>query len=277
MRGYLKAIIITLVCLAVLTPFASEFPDGLEKVVETFQIEEKEPIWNGLMPDYTLPTIENKYASTLLAGVCGFFLVLITAYTIGLTATKPRGEKVNNKKHLTAQDVALVGVFCALWVVLNLYVGPLGFQLWRLPILCDFSVFFTLLLTTWATGRFGTASMVGIIGAIIVLMLRSSPHMIGFALSAILFDALMFASKHEINPKPKHLATTIFATTTSAYLAGVIIGIFFSNKTLEWATIEWALTFWGVLHLLGGILGLAITLPVIGALEKANVRRIISA
>ncbi|MGB9676518.1 MAG: PDGLE domain-containing protein [Candidatus Bathyarchaeales archaeon] len=93
MRGYLKALITILVCLAVLIPFASEFPDGLEKVVETFQIEEKEPIWNGLMPDYTLPTIENQYASTLLAGVCGFFLVLITAYAIGFAATKPKGEK----------------------------------------------------------------------------------------------------------------------------------------------------------------------------------------
>ncbi|MGB9676517.1 MAG: hypothetical protein ACPL0C_04945 [Candidatus Bathyarchaeales archaeon] len=184
---------------------------------------------------------------------------------------------MHNKKHLTAQDIALVGFFCALWAVLNINVGPLGFQLWRLPILCDFSVFFTLLLTTWATGKFGTASMVGIIGAIIVLMLRPSPHMIGFALSAILFDALMLASKHKINPKPKHLAATIFATTISAYFAGIIIGIFFSDKTLEWATIEWALTFWGALHLLGGILSLAITLPVIGALEKANVRRLISA
>lgn len=92
MRSYLKALIITLVCLAVLTPFASEFPDGLETVVETFKIEENVPYWNGLMPDYTLPTIENEYASKLLAGICGFFLVLAAAYTIGLAATKPKGE-----------------------------------------------------------------------------------------------------------------------------------------------------------------------------------------
>ncbi|MEM3627888.1 MAG: PDGLE domain-containing protein [Candidatus Bathyarchaeia archaeon] len=93
MRGCLKALIIILVCLVVLIPFASEFPDGLETVVKTFQIEEGEPYWNGLMPDYTLPTIENQYASTLLAGICGFFLVLMTAYTIGLAVTKPNGEK----------------------------------------------------------------------------------------------------------------------------------------------------------------------------------------
>jgi hypothetical protein len=93
MRGYLKASITILICLAVLIPLASEFPDGLEKVVETFQIEEHEPFWNGLMPDYTLPTIENKYVSTLLAGVFGFFLVLGAAFAIGLAATKPSGEK----------------------------------------------------------------------------------------------------------------------------------------------------------------------------------------
>lgn len=183
-------------------------------------------------------------------------------------------KKVDDKRYFTAQDISLVGVFCALWAVLNLVVGPLGFQLWRLPIFCDFSVFFTLLLTTWATGKFGTASLVGVIGAIIVIMIRPSPHMIGFALSAILFDMLMFASKHRIHSKPKHIAIAISATIVSAYFAGVIIGIFFSGKTLEWATIEWALTFWGTLHMLGGILSLAITMPVIGALEKANVRKI---
>ncbi|MEM3576937.1 MAG: hypothetical protein QXX51_00580 [Candidatus Bathyarchaeia archaeon] len=184
---------------------------------------------------------------------------------------------MHDERRLTAQDIALIGFFCALWAVLNINVGPLGFQLWGLPILCDFSVFFTLLLTTWATGKFGTASMVGVIGTIIVLMIRPSPHMMGFALSAILFDTLMFASKHKIHSKPKPIAATISATIISAYFAGVVIGIFFSNKTLEWTTMEWALTFWGILHLLGGILSLAITLPVIGALEKANVRRIISA
>jgi hypothetical protein len=36
----------------------------------------------------------------------------------------------------------------------------------------------------------------------------------------------------------------------------------------------YALTFWGVWTLVGGILALAITLPVITALEKANLRKI---
>jgi len=34
------------------------------------------------------------------------------------------------------------------------------------------------------------------------------------------------------------------------------------------------LTFWGWWHLVGGIMSAIITLPIIGALEKANVRKI---
>lgn len=202
-----------------------------------------------------------------------------STHTTELATTKANNKKAYNygKRRFTAQDMALVGFFCALWAVLNINIGPLGFQLWGLPILCDFSVFFTLLLTAWATGKFGTASMVGVIGTILVLMVRPSPHMVGFTLSAILFDVLMFASSHKINLKPKHIAITVLATIISAYFAGVVIGIFFSNKALNWATMEWALTFWGILHLLGGILSLTITLPVVGALEKANVRGITNA
>lgn len=87
----------------------------------------------------------------------------------------------------------------------------------------------------------------------------------------------MLASKHKIDTKPKHLAITIFATTISAYFAGVIMGVFLSNKTLDWATIEWGANILGRTPLARRNTGLAVTLPVTGALEEANVRRIISA
>ncbi|MBX5329110.1 MAG: PDGLE domain-containing protein [Candidatus Bathyarchaeota archaeon] len=88
MRGYLKALILTLVCLAILIPFASNAPDGLESVAETLGIEEHEPIWNGLMPDYSIPTIDNPYLSTLLAGTVGVFLVLGATFLLGKAITK---------------------------------------------------------------------------------------------------------------------------------------------------------------------------------------------
>lgn len=176
----------------------------------------------------------------------------------------------SRKAYFTPLDIALISIFCALWTALNLTLGRLGFAWFGLPIFCDFAVFFTLLLLTWATGKFGTASITGIIGSIIVLMLTASSHILGFAASAILFDLLMTISHHKINNKIFNLATAALATLTSAYFAGVIIGVLFTpNKTLEWA-----LTFWGGWHLVGGIIGAAVTLPIIGVLEKANVRKL---
>lgn len=92
MKRYLKALILTLVCLAVLIPFASNCPDGLERVAETFGIEERTPTWMGLMPDYTLPTIDDPYISTLLAGTFGVFLVLGVAFMLGMAITKPNKQ-----------------------------------------------------------------------------------------------------------------------------------------------------------------------------------------
>jgi len=174
-------------------------------------------------------------------------------------------------------DIALIGVFCALWATLNLTLGPLGFAWFGLPIFCDFAVFFTLLLATWATGMFGTATVVGIIGSLVVFLIRASPHIIGFAVSAMFFDVLMLASHHKIDGKSYNMIIASLATALSAYFAGVVIGTFFTNNPLNQTTLGWALTIWGGWHLIGGIISLAITLPIIGILEKANVRKIKSA
>jgi hypothetical protein len=181
---------------------------------------------------------------------------------------------VKNKTYFTTVDIALISVFCALWVILNLTLGPLGFSLFNLPIFCDLAVFLTLLLVVWATGKFGAASIVGIIGSIIVLMIRPSPHLIGFATSAILFDILISVNKHKIQLKAYNLITAALVTIVSAYFAGVIIGIFFMNRSLNTETMQWALTFWGGWHLIGGVIGIAVAFPIIGILEKANVRKI---
>jgi len=88
MKGYVKALILILVCLAVLIPFASSDPDGLEKVAETLGVEETESPSAGLMPDYTVPVVENDYGSTLTAGVVGVFLVLGAALVLGKSMAK---------------------------------------------------------------------------------------------------------------------------------------------------------------------------------------------
>ncbi|MEM2987471.1 MAG: PDGLE domain-containing protein [Candidatus Bathyarchaeia archaeon] len=83
MKGYVKALILIAVGLAIIIPFASSYPDGLEKVAETLNVEEAEPFWKGLMPDYTLPAIENSYFSTLAAGFLGLIIVSAAAYVLG--------------------------------------------------------------------------------------------------------------------------------------------------------------------------------------------------
>jgi hypothetical protein len=172
--------------------------------------------------------------------------------------------------HFKPLDIAIIAVFSAMWAVLNLTVGLVGFTLFQLPIFCDFSVYFTLLLATWASGKTGIPSAVGIIGAIIVLAMRpGAMHMIGFLASAILFDALMAFCKHKISLKPYNMAVAAASTMISAYFAGIVIGTIFMGRSLEWA-----LTFWGVWHLIGGVIGLIIAIPVIGVLERANVKGI---
>ena len=178
---------------------------------------------------------------------------------------------LNRKTYFKTVDIAFVAVFSALYIVMNLTLGPLSFQLLGLPILHDFGIFFTLLLVAWITGRFGTSIAVAFIGSAIAILLGAPPLIIGFATSAILFDILLIANHHKVHNSLKGLGISALATMLSAYLAGVVIGILFMGNG-----VQWALTIWGGWHLVGGILTTAITLPIIGGLERANVRRLVN-
>jgi hypothetical protein len=174
------------------------------------------------------------------------------------------------KMHFTAVDTALTGMFCAVWTALNLTLGPLSFQLLALPVLHDFGVFFTLLLVAWVTGTFGTSTLAGIIGSVFSILLGGPVLIVCFAVAAVLFDLLMFGNHHRIRGTRLSLTITVIATLASAYVAGVLIGVFFTSGE----TLQWALTVWGGWHVVGGAMAAAVTLPLILSLEKANVRRI---
>lgn len=177
---------------------------------------------------------------------------------------------VPKNTHFKAIDIALVAILCALWIVMNLTLGPLSFQLTGLPILHDFGIFFTLLLTAWVTGRFGTSIMVGVIGTLIAIPLGAPLLILGFIGSAIVFDMLLLLSHHKIGTSIMNLAVPAIATILSAYVGGVLIGILFMGNG-----IIFALTVWGGWHLVGGIIAAAITLPIIVGLEKANIRKLV--
>jgi len=90
MKNSAKVLLAVIVGLAILLPFASAYPDGLETVAENAGVEEAEGLWHGLMPDYSLPAIESPYFSALASGLAGIFLVLVFTFLVGRMSTRKR-------------------------------------------------------------------------------------------------------------------------------------------------------------------------------------------
>lgn len=175
---------------------------------------------------------------------------------------------MNKTKH-----IAFIGIFSGLWAALNLTLGPLGFTLFRLPIFCDVASYFPLLVTVWFLRRYGSATAVGVIGALVTLFLRpGSTQMIGFAVSAALFDLLMLLFRHNIAFDFKNVVGVSLIVLVSAYVAGFIIGAF-----IMLGGIGWALTVWGPWHAAGGLLSVIVSYPILVALEKSGVKRVVGA
>ena len=87
MKKYLAATVFLVVFLSVLIPFASSNPDGLEKVAASLGVE-PQPVWRGLMSDYSVEAFNNPYASTLAAGILGALIVLGATSILGYTIAK---------------------------------------------------------------------------------------------------------------------------------------------------------------------------------------------
>lgn len=167
--------------------------------------------------------------------------------------------------------IAFIGIFSGVWAALNLTIGPLGFTLFRLPILCDVASYFPLLVTVWFLGRYGSATSVGIIGSLVTIFLRpGATQMIGFAVSAIIFDLLMFSLKHNIGFNIRNVLGVSIITLISAYMAGFVIGAF-----IMMGGVVWALTVWGPMHAAGGLLSIIVSYPILVALEKSKVKKIV--
>jgi cobalt/nickel transport protein len=66
-----------------ISPFASSFPDGLERVAQEKGFIEKgevKPVMVSPVPDYAWPGIKSKKIATSAAGVMGTLLVFGAAY-----------------------------------------------------------------------------------------------------------------------------------------------------------------------------------------------------
>jgi hypothetical protein len=93
MKDSAKVLLAVIVGLAILLPFASAYPEGLETVAQNAGIKEPRSLWHGLMPDYSLSAIENPYFSTLTSRIAGISLVLILAYIVGMAATHKKFKR----------------------------------------------------------------------------------------------------------------------------------------------------------------------------------------
>jgi cobalt/nickel transport protein len=99
-RKYMFLFLLAAVLLAlVLSPFASSWPDGLERVAEDKGFIEKgdvEPALHSPVPDYVLPGVKNEKVATALAGVLGTLLTFGVAYGLAaLLRVRKGGSKQN--------------------------------------------------------------------------------------------------------------------------------------------------------------------------------------
>jgi hypothetical protein len=176
---------------------------------------------------------------------------------------------LNDKRYFATQDTALISIFSALWIALNLVVAPISFSLTGLPVIHDFLVFFTLLIAVWTTGKFGVASFVGLVGSAVVLLAGGPLPMIGFAASSIVFDLILLANHHKLIAKSFSIIITSTATVVAAYIAGNINGLLIIRLPLDFSA-----TVWSGWNLAGAIFSLIMAFPIMSLLEKAKIQQI---
>lgn len=76
-------LIVSLILAFFFSPFASQLPDGLEKVAKDKGFLEKaegKNVFHAPIPDYQFPGVKNERLSTAIAGVTGTILVFAITY-----------------------------------------------------------------------------------------------------------------------------------------------------------------------------------------------------
>ncbi len=86
MKKHILLVALLVIGLAVLLPFASKAPDGLQKLTDNSGAQQ--PVWSGLMGGYTVTLGDNSYISTLTAGLLGTGMVLLASYALSSAVSK---------------------------------------------------------------------------------------------------------------------------------------------------------------------------------------------
>ncbi len=84
MKKLILVVALLLLALVVLLPFASKTPDGLQTLTEESG-SQQQTSWNGLMANYSA-ALADPYLSSLVAGLLGVGIVLVTGFVLGKAA-----------------------------------------------------------------------------------------------------------------------------------------------------------------------------------------------
>jgi hypothetical protein len=172
------------------------------------------------------------------------------------------------------REIAVIGLFSALWGVLNSIFAPVVFRMFGLPILCDMIGFATITLTVWWIRKFGAATAVGIIATVVNFIFNPyGVHFLGFLAASIVFDitARLIGYDRSLS-KPLFTAVSmLFVSVLSAAVAGFVIGTFFMAAP---ALAIWGgVLGWAALHAVGGVIGGFIGVTLVVALVTRGVRK----
>ena len=90
MKKLILIVAALIVAFAVLLPFTSKTPDGLQTLTENSASQQQQPIWKGLMTEYSV-VLADPYISALVAGLLGVGIVLTTGFVLGTTLAQKKG------------------------------------------------------------------------------------------------------------------------------------------------------------------------------------------
>lgn len=104
MKEKIFILIIAIAALAValfLSPFASTYPDGLEKVADKLGFADKASSFVNfkfIIPDYTFPGINSSFWQTSLAGFFGVLIIFaVFALILWITVLVNKNKKIEKK------------------------------------------------------------------------------------------------------------------------------------------------------------------------------------
>lgn len=90
-----------MVAFAILLPFASTTPDGLETL--TKNVEQQEPVWSGFVANYSV-ALSNQFVSTLVAGLFGTGMVLVAGFAFGAVASHRKKSQCEGNRQILSRE-----------------------------------------------------------------------------------------------------------------------------------------------------------------------------